>query len=121
MPAPRNLFKQAMQGGRAQVGLWQVLASACTAEICAGAGLDWLLIEAEHAPTTFRSAPRNCRRSRAAPIRRWSVRRSARPGSSSSCINCFEISPKQDPGKREANPKPPTYTDELSARLAIRR
>ena len=30
--------------------MWQALASAYTAEICAGAGFDWLLIDGEHAP-----------------------------------------------------------------------
>ncbi len=45
-----NLFKQAIQAGRPQIGLWQALASPYTCEICAGAGFDWLLIDAEHAP-----------------------------------------------------------------------
>jgi 4-hydroxy-2-oxoheptanedioate aldolase len=50
MPAPKNLFKQALKEGRAQIGLWQALANAYTVEICAGAGYDWLLLDAEHAP-----------------------------------------------------------------------
>lgn len=50
MPAPKNLFKQALKEGRAQIGLWQALANPYTAEICAGAGYDWLLLDAEHAP-----------------------------------------------------------------------
>lgn len=50
MPAPKNAFKQALKDGRAQIGLWQALASPYTAEICAGAGYDWLLLDAEHAP-----------------------------------------------------------------------
>ncbi|TPN85675.1 4-hydroxy-2-oxoheptanedioate aldolase [Mesorhizobium sp. CU2] len=50
MPAPRNLFKHALREGRAQIGLWQALASPYTVEICAGAGYDWLLLDAEHAP-----------------------------------------------------------------------
>ncbi len=45
-----NAFKQAIAGGRAQIGLWQALASPYTAEICAGSGFDWLLIDGEHAP-----------------------------------------------------------------------
>ena len=44
-----NAFKQAITE-RPQIGLWQALASAYSAEICAGAGFDWLLIDAEHAP-----------------------------------------------------------------------
>jgi 4-hydroxy-2-oxoheptanedioate aldolase len=50
MPAPRNTFKAALKEGRTQVGLWVALANAYMAEICAGAGYDWLLIDAEHAP-----------------------------------------------------------------------
>jgi 4-hydroxy-2-oxoheptanedioate aldolase len=45
-----NAFKQAIGEGRRQIGLWQALASPYTAEICAGAGFDWLLIDGEHAP-----------------------------------------------------------------------
>ncbi|OCJ07340.1 2,4-dihydroxyhept-2-ene-1,7-dioic acid aldolase [Rhizobium sp. AC27/96] len=50
MPAPKNLFKQALKEGRAQIGLWQALANPYTVEICSGAGYDWLLLDAEHAP-----------------------------------------------------------------------
>ena len=50
MPVPINPFKQALQEGRPQIGLWQSMASAYTAEICAGAGFDWLLFDGEHAP-----------------------------------------------------------------------
>jgi 4-hydroxy-2-oxoheptanedioate aldolase len=46
-----NLFKQALIENRPQIGLWQGLASAYTAEICAGAGFDWLLFDGEHSPT----------------------------------------------------------------------
>jgi 4-hydroxy-2-oxoheptanedioate aldolase len=45
-----NSFKQAITAGQRQIGLWQALASPYTAEICAGAGFDWLLLDAEHAP-----------------------------------------------------------------------
>lgn len=45
-----NAFKHAIAQGRRQIGLWQALASPYTAEICAGAGFDWLLFDAEHAP-----------------------------------------------------------------------
>lgn len=50
MPAPKNTFKQALKDGKVQVGLWQALANAYTVEISAGAGYDWLLLDAEHAP-----------------------------------------------------------------------
>lgn len=45
-----NLFKQALADRRVRIGLWQALASPYTAEICAGAGFDWLLFDGEHAP-----------------------------------------------------------------------
>jgi 4-hydroxy-2-oxoheptanedioate aldolase len=50
MQTPVNPFKLALAQGRPQIGLWMGLASAYTAEICAGAGFDWLLIDGEHAP-----------------------------------------------------------------------
>jgi 4-hydroxy-2-oxoheptanedioate aldolase len=50
MPAPVNGFKAALSSSETQIGLWLGLANAYTAEICAGAGFDWLLIDGEHAP-----------------------------------------------------------------------
>lgn len=50
MPVPTNPFKQALREGRRQIGLWQSMANPMTAEICAGAGFDWLLFDGEHAP-----------------------------------------------------------------------
>lgn len=52
---PHNMFKQALQDKRPQIGLWMGLASAYTAEICALAGFDWLVIDGEHAPNDLRS------------------------------------------------------------------
>lgn len=46
-----NSFKAALGRGVPQVGLWQALANPYTAEICAGAGFDWLLFDAEHGPS----------------------------------------------------------------------
>lgn len=50
MPAPHNRFKAALAARETQIGIWLGLANAYTAEICAGAGFDWLLIDGEHAP-----------------------------------------------------------------------
>jgi 4-hydroxy-2-oxoheptanedioate aldolase len=50
-----NGFKAALRDGRRQIGLWQVLASPITAEICAGAGFDWLLFDGEHGPNDIPS------------------------------------------------------------------
>jgi 4-hydroxy-2-oxoheptanedioate aldolase len=45
-----NPFKTALVAGKVQIGLWQALASPYTAEISAGAGFDWLLLDGEHGP-----------------------------------------------------------------------
>ncbi|NDZ14041.1 2-dehydro-3-deoxyglucarate aldolase [Variovorax sp. WS11] len=55
MQTPTNPFKQALAEKRAQIGLWLGLADAYSAEICAGAGFDWLLIDGEHSPNGLRS------------------------------------------------------------------
>lgn len=48
-----NGFKQALAEGRSQIGLWLGLADPYAAEVVAGAGYDWLLIDGEHAPNTL--------------------------------------------------------------------
>ncbi|SMY09339.1 aldolase/citrate lyase family protein [Flavimaricola marinus] len=55
MPAPHNPFKAALKAGDPQMGCWLGLADPYVAEISAGAGFDWLLIDAEHAPNDLRS------------------------------------------------------------------
>jgi 4-hydroxy-2-oxoheptanedioate aldolase len=50
MDMPVNTFKQALRNGRAQIGLWCSSCSNVTAEVIAGAGFDWILIDTEHAP-----------------------------------------------------------------------
>lgn len=50
MPAPKNTFKAALREGKFQLGLWVALGSAYAAEIAAGSGYDWLLIDGEHGP-----------------------------------------------------------------------
>lgn len=55
MQIPNNQFKAALQEGRDQIGLWLGLGETFSAEICAGAGFDWLLIDAEHGPNDLRS------------------------------------------------------------------
>jgi len=50
-----NGFKSALHETQSKplIGLWQALAHAYPAEICAGAGFDWLLFDGEHAPNTI--------------------------------------------------------------------
>ena len=55
LQTPTNLFKQAMAQRQAQIGLWLGLADAYSAEILAGTGYDWLLVDGEHAPNDLRS------------------------------------------------------------------
>ena len=55
MQTPVNRVKAAIAAGQPQIGLWLGLANAYTAEICAGAGFDWLLLDAEHSPNDTRS------------------------------------------------------------------
>jgi 4-hydroxy-2-oxoheptanedioate aldolase len=50
LPTPTNSFKAAIAAGQPQIGLWLSLGSAYSAEICAGAGFDWMLIDGEHGP-----------------------------------------------------------------------
>src|SRR5699024_8210458 len=44
------------QSQRALAGIWVCSGSALVAEICAGAGLDWALIDMEHSPNSLASA-----------------------------------------------------------------
>lgn len=53
MPAPTNPLKAALAAGQTQTGIWLNLASAYSAELLAGAGFDWLLIDGEHGPNTI--------------------------------------------------------------------
>jgi len=50
MDLPRNHFKRAIAEGRRQIGFWLSLGSPTVAEIVAGAGYDFALIDTEHAP-----------------------------------------------------------------------
>lgn len=46
-------LKQTLASGEPQYGLWLGLANAYTAEVCAGSGADWVLVDGEHAPNTL--------------------------------------------------------------------
>ena len=50
MDLPRNEFKHAIRAGKQQIGLWVSLANPASAEIVAGSGFDWLLLDGEHSP-----------------------------------------------------------------------
>src|SRR5262245_17195934 len=50
-----NTFKKALRQKQQQIGLWLSLANPYTAELCATAGFDWLLIDGEHSPNSVAS------------------------------------------------------------------
>jgi 4-hydroxy-2-oxoheptanedioate aldolase len=52
----KNSFKTAIKDSqRVQTGFWLAMAHSYSAEVCATAGFDWLLIDAEHAPNDLQS------------------------------------------------------------------
>ena len=55
MKIPFNQFKADLRTDKLLLGLWLGLAETFSAEICAGAGYDWLLIDGEHGPNDLRS------------------------------------------------------------------
>lgn len=68
---PVNEFKRALREGRQQIGLWHSLASPLAAEVTAGAGADWILLDGEHSPLgieTMLSLLQAVERHRAAPV-----------------------------------------------------
>jgi len=54
MELTKNRFKRGLASGDTQYGLWLGLPDSSAAEIAAGAGFDWLLIDHEHAPFDVR-------------------------------------------------------------------
>lgn len=55
MRLPANAFKQDLGAGRLRWGMFTSLADVVAAEICAGAGFDFVVIDTEHAPTDHRT------------------------------------------------------------------
>lgn len=55
MKIRENRFRRALQAGETQIGLWVGLADANAAELLAGTGFDWLLLDNEHAPNDVRT------------------------------------------------------------------
>jgi len=56
---PVNRLKRALREGRPQIGLWSTLASPVAAEIVAGSGFDWVLLDTEHAPNDVTNVHRH--------------------------------------------------------------
>lgn len=59
MPVPLSdrpaRWRATLAGPRPVTGMWVASGSPVCAEVCAGAGFDWLLIDSEHAPNDLRS------------------------------------------------------------------
>jgi 4-hydroxy-2-oxoheptanedioate aldolase len=51
----KNSFKQSLFDKKTLIGLWLALADSYSAEICAGAGFDWVLLDGEHSPIDLRT------------------------------------------------------------------
>lgn len=50
MQIPKNTLKQQLATGKPQIGFFNGIPSPYIAEICAGAGFDWVVIDEEHSP-----------------------------------------------------------------------
>jgi 4-hydroxy-2-oxoheptanedioate aldolase len=55
MQIRENTFKRALREGKPQIGLWVGTADPNVAELLAGAGFDWLCLDAEHSPNDVRT------------------------------------------------------------------
>ena len=51
MTLPVNAFKRALRDGQSQIGIWNTIPGPVVAELLAGAGFDWVLLDTEHALT----------------------------------------------------------------------
>jgi len=68
MDMPLNRFKQALQQGRLQLGLFLGLGNSISAEVLASCGYDYLLIDAEHAVNDVRSVQAQLQAMAAYPV-----------------------------------------------------
>ena len=55
MEMPTNKFKAALQGDKRLYGMFLGIPNTSVAELCAGAGFDWLIIDGEHSPFDLQS------------------------------------------------------------------
>jgi 4-hydroxy-2-oxoheptanedioate aldolase len=55
MPLPVTFRESIAASDRPLIGMWVSSGSPLVAEICAGGGLDWLLIDMEHGPNQLES------------------------------------------------------------------
>jgi 4-hydroxy-2-oxoheptanedioate aldolase len=55
MKLQENRFKRSIREGTPQIGIWNSLCSEIAAEILAGVGYDWALLDMEHSPNDLRT------------------------------------------------------------------
>jgi len=55
MKLAENNFKNSLQNKEQSYGIWNAIADTYVGEICAGAGYDWMVIDAEHGTFDYRS------------------------------------------------------------------
>lgn len=55
MQVPKNVFRQKINTGKSTYGIWNNFPDPLIAELLAGAGYDWVLIDAEHGPFDLRA------------------------------------------------------------------
>lgn len=53
MELPKNAFKKAIAEGKRQIGIWCTIPDPSVAELLAGAGYDWIVLDSEHTPVTI--------------------------------------------------------------------
>jgi 4-hydroxy-2-oxoheptanedioate aldolase len=51
MTLPINWFKRALKAGQQQIGIWNTIPGPVVAELLAGCGFDWVLLDTEHSLT----------------------------------------------------------------------
>ena len=51
MTLPINGFKRALQAGKQQIGVWNTIPGPVVAELLAGCGFDWMVLDTEHSLT----------------------------------------------------------------------
>lgn len=68
MQLPINRFKRAILSGQHQLGLWVSLANSYSAEIVAGSGFDWLVLDTEHSPNDVGSVLSQLQATAAFPV-----------------------------------------------------
>lgn len=61
-------WRRLLAAGHTMTGLWSVAGSTTAAEILGGSGADWVIIDAEHSPTTLLTIQDQLRTLEAAPV-----------------------------------------------------